>query len=67
MGPIKSIYNSKFDFTTESLATNTVVIARVLRVEGALSRGSSKLSVCVCDIKFSGALPSATLLRLFFP
>ena len=29
-GPIKFLYNSKFDFTAKSLVTNTVVIARVL-------------------------------------
>ena len=30
MGPIKFVYNSKFEFTAKSLVTNTVVIARVL-------------------------------------
>ena len=30
MGPIKFLYNSKFDFPAKSLVTNTVVIARVL-------------------------------------
>ena len=29
-GPLKFLYNSKFDFTAKSLVTNTVVIARVL-------------------------------------
>ena len=29
-GPIKFLYNCKFDFTAKSLVTNTVVIARVL-------------------------------------
>ena len=30
MGPIKFLYNSKFDFTAKSLVTNTVIITRVL-------------------------------------
>ena len=30
MGPIKFLYNSKFDFTAKSLVTNTVVKTRVL-------------------------------------
>ena len=30
MGPVKFLYNSKFDFTAKSLVTNTVVITRVL-------------------------------------
>ena len=30
MGPIKFLYNSKFDLTAKSLVTNTVVITRVL-------------------------------------
>ena len=32
MGPINFLYNSKFDFTAKSLVTNTVVIARVLKI-----------------------------------
>ena len=30
MGPIKLLYNSKFDFTAKSLVTNIVVITRVI-------------------------------------
>ena len=30
MGPIKFLYNSKFDTTAKSLVTNSVVITRVL-------------------------------------
>ena len=30
MGPVKFLYNSKFDFTAKSLVTNSVIIRRVL-------------------------------------
>ena len=44
--PIKFLYNSKFDFTANSLVTNTVVIVRVLCIciRGKLTNNHNNLS-----------------------
>ena len=38
MGPIKVLYNCKFDFTAKYLVTNTVVIMRILCNSGENSK-----------------------------
>ena len=45
MGPVKFLYNSRFDFTENSLVTNTVFITRVLHTFMSLDQ-SVRLSDC---------------------
>ena len=51
ISPIKFFYNSKFDFTTKSLVTNTVVITKVF-----CTLKSSDFEVTLCFVGFESLL-----------
>ena len=50
MGPVKFLYNSRFDFTENSLVTNTVFITRVLHTFMSLDQ-LVRLSDCNITVK----------------